>query len=325
MGKIARTLKGIIFAAFLLPHICFAYSGAGAECGNSALENAARKGTPEGLTVAIDQGVLLLEKVVAGWSKEWAWHPNNQNTSRVWLDKNVKRASRDEKRRIFAQWWTGCREIKLLDAAVSTANKENVEFLLSLGADPNSPSYRGRTLLMRCPYEQDGRVIPDGVPPARTQEQQERVLAIYSLLLKHGASTSQQDSDGLNALHLCNDPAIIKLFINAGSDVSIGVDLGRDPSTIHDHPTTRRVVDYRARKIAKGLIWEADAQFEIIEQILPLINDRRVTAETERLISWGCEDSVRTSICSRLAGLISARDSKIFKPLKERNSQVSEP
>lgn len=325
MAKISTNLKALIFTTFFAPYLCFAYSGAGAECGNSALEKAAKDGTPEDLTIAIDKQVLLLEKVVAGWDKKWAWHPNNQNTSRVWLDNNVRIASREEKRKIFAQWWTGCREIKLLDAAVSTANSKNVAFLLSLGADPNSPSYQGRTLLMRCPYEQDGRVISDGVPPARTQEQKERVVAIYSLLLNHGASMSQQDRDGLNALHLCNDPVIIKLFINAGANVMIGIDPGRDPSTIHDYPVTRRVVDYRARKIAKGLIWEADAQFEIIEQFLPLVNDRRVTSETERLISWGCEDSGKASICSRLAGLISARDFKIFKPLKERNSQASEP
>lgn len=328
MKNISAALKVFAFATVLVPRLCFAYSGAGGECGSGALETAAKYGTPEELAFAIDQRVNSLEKVVASWDKELAKHPNYQDTSRVWLDGKVKRAPLEEKRKIFAQWWTGCREIKLLDVAVSTANAKNIEFLLSLGADPNAPSYRGRTLLMRCPYAQDskdGSVIPHGVPPARTQEQQERVLAVYSFLLNHGASISQQDRDGLNALHLCKDPAIIKLLIKAGANVLIGIDRKLDPSTIRDYPVTQRVVDYRARQIVDNLSWEVDAQFAIIEQFLPLVNDRRVTAETERLISWRCEEPRKASICSRLGGLISARDANIFKPLKDRNSQAPTP
>lgn len=138
-------------------------------------------------------------------------------------------------------------------------------------------------------------------------------------------SVEQQDHEGLNALHLCKDPAIIKFLVKAGANVLIGIDRKLDPSTIHDYPVTQRVVDYRARKIVDSLSWEIDAQFEIIEQFIPLVHDRRVTAETESLISWRCKDPDKASICSRLGGMISARDANIFKPLKERNTQASEP
>ncbi len=326
MNKSAFKILVFALATFLAPHICYAPGGSGgAACGNSALERVAMYGTPEELESAIDQRVVELEKIVAGWDKVLARHPNYYETSRVWLDEKVKSASREEKRKIFAKWWTGCSEIKLLDAAVSAVNAQNVEFLLSLGVDPNAPSYRGRTLIMRCPTAREGSVVTHGAPPERTREQQERVLAVYSFLLNHGMSISQQDRDGLNALHLCNDPAIIRLLIKAGADVSIGIDRMRDPSTIRDYPVTLRVVDYRARRIAEGFNWESDALFAIIEQFIPLVNDRRVTAETERLISRRCENPHNAPICARLGKLISARDVDIFKPLKDRNPQASTP
>ena len=83
-----------------------AYSGAGGECGNSALEAAALRGTPLELEQALDKGVQDIEKVVDQWSGDIArLYPD---TSRVWLNREVRRSGREAKRQTFARWWSGC-------------------------------------------------------------------------------------------------------------------------------------------------------------------------------------------------------------------------
>ena len=57
-------LRALILVAGLLPLLAQAYSGAGGECGNSALEAAALRGTPLELEQALDKGVQDIEKVV---------------------------------------------------------------------------------------------------------------------------------------------------------------------------------------------------------------------------------------------------------------------
>lgn len=312
---------GLIFGTSLFaPLLAHAYSGAaGAECGNTKLEITALKGTPSALEAAIDDSVTTLESVVSRWSSGIAkLYPD---TSRVWLDPDVKTSSREAKRKTFVRWWTGCQGIKILDAAVAGANVENVKRLLLLGADPNNPSvsWGGGALLMRCPVARDNSVSVNSTPPARTPEEVEAVVGVYAVLLRAGADPQQQDREGLTPLHLCKDPVVVNLFIKAGADVSIGIQPGADLATLYDYPITKRILDHRVRQIAKlGPTWEREAQFAIIEMIAPLLKDTRVTKETERLVSWGCKDPRNAETCIRLGALITVTDKEILKPLGQR-------
>ena len=157
-------LRALILVAGLLPLLAQAYSGAGGECGNSALEAAALRGTPLELEQALDKGV------VDQWSGDIArLYPD---TSRVWLNREVRRSGREAKRQTFARWWSGCRGIRLLDAAVAGQNLANVRYLLALGVDPNAPDAQGTTLLMRCPHLEPGnpQIFTHSAPRSRSPD-----------------------------------------------------------------------------------------------------------------------------------------------------------
>ncbi len=163
-------LRALILVAGLLPLLAQAYSGAGGECGNSALEAAALRGTPLELEQALDKGVQNIEKVVDQWSGDIArLYPD---TSRVWLNREVRRSGREAKRQTFARWWSGCRGIRLLDAAVAGQNLANVRYLLALGVDPNAPDAQGTTLLMRCPHLEPGnpQIFTHSAPRSRSPD-----------------------------------------------------------------------------------------------------------------------------------------------------------
>lgn len=318
LARITRTLL-LPVAILAIPLPGHAYSGAGAECGDEKLEAVTMKGQPRDLETAVDAKVAVLQEVVSKWSRGIAkLYPE---TAGVWLDPKVKNSSRDEKRITYVKWWTGCQGVKLLDAAVAGANLENIKWLLLLGADPNAPYVNGwrRTLLMRCPVRRQDRLVVYAIPPERTPDEDKAVIAAYSLLLQAGVDPRQSDAEGLTALHLCKDPAVVDLLIQHGADVSAGIDPRVDPATIRDYPVTPRVLDYRVRQIAKlGSVWEQEMHFTVLGRILPLLKDARVTAETERLVSWGCEAPANAETCARLGKMIVATDPEIFKPLGQR-------
>ncbi len=292
-------LRALILVAGLLPLLAQAYSGAGGECGNSALEAAALRGTPLELEQALDKGVQNIEKVVDQWSGDIArLYPD---TSRVWLNREVRRSGREAKRQTFARWWSGCRGIRLLDAAVAGQNLANVRYLLALGVDPNAPDAQGTTLLMRCPHLEPGnpQIFTHSAPRSRSPDALDKALAIHALLLDHGASIAQRNQHGLTALHLCNDPAVVELFIRRSPDASHVINHQTEPDW-----KAPRLLDYRARQIIDGSPWDQEAHFAILEKILPRLAEPRLTPETPRSIEPSCRAPARQAACSRLERLL---------------------
>ncbi len=297
-----------------LPCVAHAYSGAGGECGNTALESAAVDGRPADLEKAIDTAVVSLEKVVSQWGDGVAKiYPG---TSEVWRNREVKNASTAKKREIFAQWWE-CRNIKLLDLAVAGRNMPNVEYLLALGVDPNARSNDGSTVLMRCPqrWQGNGSIFTYYAPPNRPDRAEaEKVQAIYSRLIRQGASMSRQDnSRDLSALHLCNDMEAIEAFIKNGADFAVGIDRNVDPASIQfENSKNQRVIDFRIKSLFSQVPWERQPYISILERLVPLVNERRILAKTERDIAKSCKAPQNAETCVRLATMITPKDTAIF-------------
>ncbi|WP_298600256.1 ankyrin repeat domain-containing protein [Zoogloea sp.] len=299
MKRLHAGLRALIVAAGLLPLLAQAYSGAGGECGNSALEAAALRGTPPELEQALDNGVRNIEKVVDQWSGDIArLYPD---TAGVWRNREVRRSSREAKRQTFARWWSGCRGIRLLDVAVAGQNLANVRYLLALGVDPDAPDAQGNTLLMRCPHLEPGNpmIFTHSAPRSRSPDALEKAVAIHGLLLGHGASIARRNQHGLTALHLCNDPALVELFIRQGADASSVINHKAEPDW-----KAPRLLDYRVRQIIDGSPWDQEAHFAILDKILPQLTDRRLTPETARALELSCRTPGKQAACRRLARLL---------------------
>lgn len=309
---VARVLVRLAaVVATLAPLAAHAFSGAGGECGEGPLQAAALRGTPADLERALDTSVSAIEKVVDGWSRGIAGlYPG---TAEVWLDRKVRRSSREDRRKTFARWWTGCQGAKLLDFAVAGQNMPNVSYLLALGVDPDAVSPQDDTLLMRCPYATPGSSLLHlrSEPPERSRDETAKVLATYTLLIRSGASLDKYNRDGAGPLHRCNDPAIVDLYIRLGANVAVGLDDGTNPARLHDDPT-RRVVDYRVRQIIHGSTWAQAHHLAILERVLPLVSEHHVTARTENILAYGCRDASRQAACARLAKLLKVEDPRVF-------------
>lgn len=118
-------------------------------------------------------------------------------------------------------------------------------------------------------------------------------------LLDHGASIAQRNQHGLTALHLCNDPAVVELFIRRSPDASHVINHQTEPDW-----KAPRLLDYRARQIIDGSPWDQEAHFAILEKILPRLAEPRLTPETTRSIEPSCRAPARQAACSRLERLL---------------------
>ena len=294
----------------LLPPIAHAYSGAGGECADGALESAALRGTPAQLDAAIDARVAAVRQRVDGWSSGVArLYPD---TSAVWLNRDVRRSPPAAQRQTFVGWWRGCQGITLLDAAIAGQNLPTVRHLLALGSHPNTPSpgYEGSTPLMRCAHLNPGSALIStyAAAPARDRDSQETTAALYTLLLAGGGSVAQRTTRGLTALHLCDDPFVIDLLVRQAPGADALINARTEPDW-----KAPRLLDYRIRKLLDGGRPGRDAQQAILETILPRIADRQVGGETERAIGRACREPDQAAVCAWLASRVTVTDRTVFQ------------
>ncbi|MCX9156757.1 hypothetical protein OPU71_11535 [Niveibacterium sp. 24ML] len=324
MQKLA--LVFIAGIASLNSSLVFAYSGAGSECGNFALERAAIDGKPSELEAEID-------KVIDRWRQHVIARHQNRNMLSKLLKKSFKppeAAPRSILRTKFINAWSGCYEVMLLDLATSAGNISNARYLLTNGADPNgsrremddflnaigadpSDPFFSRTsagtttLFMRCLYlSSDRKGLTNFFNEERTPTDVERTRAVYKLLVENGANVNAGWGRE-NGLQACNDPETIRFLLENGANPNIWktetniYGAGSAPLNIHVY-----------RALTGGILPRPHESLQIIEMIAERSSSKRVNTQVLHHICYDCSGVEHLKTCAALAKLIEVPDKRIF-------------
>lgn len=299
----------------VLPHLSFAYSGAGAECGDPELEFSAISGTPNDLEKTIDAQI-----------DRWIQYENKQKRDRSLLTKlfsgesqALAPVSRNALRSGFVKSWSGCDGV-LLDYVAAAGNLENTEYLLRLGVDPsgrrlasdeflrdigiakNDPGFMAarqvsgdETIFMRCrSLRSDRKGITQFFNRNRSIEDMQKQFAVYSLLLSKGGDLEAKRKNGRQAVHGCKDPDIIDWYVLRGVKLTPG------DSVFHPFTPLQRAV----------LNAIANPSPEHMEQLKGIgsgsnnIDTEIESKRVERLIRTVCGRKGNKNVCSEASKLI---------------------
>ena len=137
-------IVGLLMQLFSSPAIASNGAGGGAECGSPTIEKEAANGTPDSLKAALSKA---LENTMTWMQKNRVWVKGTD--FEFWDIQSVKNSTNEERIGMYAKWLKGCNGNALLSAAVVTGNKENVDYLLSVGISPNAGTDEG--IFMKCP------------------------------------------------------------------------------------------------------------------------------------------------------------------------------
>ncbi|MCI5070497.1 hypothetical protein [Acidovorax sp.] len=303
----ASVIFFLVVASITLPLRAFAYSGAGAECGSSDLEKLAMFGTEEELVAEIDARIYH----IAEWTKKyetWKKHP-------IWTNPAVTSASLENRRTTFINWWTGCSNIRLLDLVIASGNQSGAKYLLDAGADPNIVSegdYRRETIFMRCAnLTRDRRGLTTGAPPPRSKEEIQEKIAVYSQIIAKGGDVNQLSKDRLSPLHRCQDPEIVAFLLENGANPNRPIEPKSTPGA-KSVSMSEPVLDYRVNRILEDYYWERDANFSILQTLLPRIANKALKQSTIWRICYECSNVRKSETCQKLAKIIKAPDQEIF-------------
>ncbi|MBK6907720.1 MAG: hypothetical protein IPH08_11825 [Rhodocyclaceae bacterium] len=136
-------IVGLLMQLFSSPAIASNGAGGGAECGSPTIEKEAANGTPDSLKAALSKA---LENTMTWMQKNRVWVKGTD--FEFWDIQSVKNSTNEERIGMYAKWLKGCNGNALLSAAVVTGNKENVDYLLSVGISPNAGTDEG--IFMKC-------------------------------------------------------------------------------------------------------------------------------------------------------------------------------
>lgn len=195
--------------------------------------------------------------------------------------------------------------------------------LLEMGTDPSAPEgvaneFRS-TLPMRCVRAEDistsGRPKPLHIekPPL------EALLASYKELFAHGLNINQRNTSGKTALHLCNDPALLKFFLSQGAQTDINDSLFAENRLTPLEHRIRELPDSAEQLESIGTYKRKDkgdgwiGSLELLSKLQPnkLENEYALRGLCRHCQSKDIEPRV-SAICAMLARNI-VGDSRIFE------------
>lgn len=301
--------KGIGFIVLiLLSNFAHAIGDSAGGCGRGGtpLEIAAIEGTPQELDTEIDRRIAHATDF-AKTNPKLLSHPIF-GVAAIWVKPEVVSLPAKDKRSIFINWWSGCEEVRLLELAAAGGNQTNAQYLLDSGADPNIVSWTWKsTIFMRCAnLASDQKSLSvNGVPyPTRTTIEAERKIAVYSQLLAKGGDLNRLNAEGLSALHLCKDPEAIAFFLRNGADPNRPVEPDAFERAKKRGFMSTPVLDFRIKRILEDYDWERDANFSILQKLLPMIQNKILEQQTLRNICRECGVARKAGTCQRLSKIL---------------------
>jgi hypothetical protein len=298
-GYYMKNIIFCMFAIFSCPSL-FAYSGAGAECGNKDIERVAMLGAPVDLELAITKEISRIELLIA------------QRKFIVKYPRWVNGKTILEKRSIYIRDWQGC-YATILDFPAAVGNLDNIKYLLSHGADPTGIDSYGKSIFMRCrSLSPDGMSLSDGMPGKHISEALERgKIMAYKMLIENGGNIDYVAKEsgvyGKSALDTCRDFSLIKLYLDLGSDPNSDiyrkVNYGEKESNVLIRPSLIKLFD--------SSDWEVDNDLRIFEFLYPKIKNKFMTKSDRWRV---CYDCVRDSKARKSRKQVCDRLSKILDP-----------
>lgn len=307
-NAMSLSAKRIAFTVLALASgLAHAQGGSGSGgCGNGQIEISAIHGTPQELDTEIDKSIAYTTKF-AKENPNLLSHPNYAHTA-IWIKPEIVSLSAKEKRSIFINWWSGCQEVRLLELAAAGGNQTNAQYLLDRGADPNIVSVTWKsTIFMRCANLASDRksLSVNGVPyQTRTTIEAERKIAVYSQLLEKGGDLNRLNSEDLSALHLCKDPEAIAFFLRNGADPNRPVEPNAFERAKKRGFMSTPVLDFRIKRILEDYYWERDANFSILQKLLPMIQNKILEQQTLSNICRECGVARKAETCQRLSKIL---------------------
>lgn len=310
-SAISLSAKRIAFTVLaLVSGLAYGQGGSGSGgCGNGQLEVSAIHGTPQELDTEMDKIIAYATKF-AKENPNLLSHPNYARAA-IWIKPETVSLSAKEKRAIFMNWWSGCQGIRLLELAAAGGNQRNAQHLLDGGADPNIVDSKGpyaeNTIFMRCAnLASDHKSLSvNGVPyPTRTMIEAEQKIAVYSQLLAKGGDLNRLNQQGLSALHLCKDPEAVAFFLRNGANPNRPVEQSSIERAKKGGFLSTPVLDFRINRILEDYYWERDANFSILQKLLPVIQNKNLEQPTRRRICRECRVAKKVETCQRLAKTI---------------------
>ena len=308
-------LRGVsFFLLMLIASFVYAIGDSAGGCGRgSPVETVAIHGTPQWLDTEIDRQIEYVT-AFANNNHKLLTHPNYEKAA-IWIKQQVISLPIKDKRAIFINWWSGCEDIHLLELAAAGGNQNIAQYLLNAGANPNIGNYSGDTIFMRCANlgSDQKSLSVNGVPyPTRTKMEADRKIAVYSQLLAKGGDLNRLNQQSLSALHLCKDPEAIAFFLKKGANPNLPVEHDRMERLRIDGLMSTPILDFRIKRIVKDYDWERDANFSILQQLLPVVKNKALERETLWSICYECSNPRKAEACNRLSKMIDVPDQEIF-------------
>lgn len=304
-----------IFAIFSCTSL-FAYSGAGAECGNKDIERVAMLGTPVDLEYLITKEISRIELLIAQ-RKFIAKHPR-------WVDGKTI----EEKQNIYIKDWRGC-YATILDFPAAVGNLDNIKYLLSRGADPTGVDSYGTSIFMRCrSLSSDGVSLSFGMPGEHISEAAEqRKIMAYKMLVENGGNINYVVKEGgvyeKSALDTCRDFSLIKLYLDLGSDPNS--DIYRREN--YREKESNALIKPSLIKLFKSSDWEIDNDLKIFEFLYPRIKNKFMTKSDRWRVCFDCvrDSKVRNSrkqVCDRLSKILDPGIKLIYSNVEDQESDA---
>lgn len=294
----------------------FAYSGAGAECGNKDIERVAMLGTPVDLEHAITKEISRIELLIAQ-RKFIVKHPR-------WVNgKNI-----EEKRSIYIKDWQGC-YATILDFPAAVGKLDNIKYLLDRGADPTGIDSYGKSIFMRCrSLSSDGISLSFDMPGKHISEAAEhgKIMA-YKMLIESGGNIDYVEKEsgvyGKSALDTCRDFSLIKLYLDLGSDPNS--DIYRKEN--YREKESNVLIEPSLIKLFYSSDSEVDNDLKIFEFLYPKIKNKFMTKSVRwRVCAYCARDSKarnsRKQVCDRLSKILDPGIKLIYSNVGDQESDA---